>query len=492
MIVSIILLLVLAAIGVYWAYYRATKQLSFSLAGDTGDVISPPQFLYAFSGEGQGRLLSPIDVYVHGGQVYVTDSRTARVQVFNEDGVWQRSIGGTESVRPLYIARSPKDGVLFVSDRRTRSVHRYAPDGSYLGDFDPDLPESEMPEFETGGVTWVPMSLAFAPDGTLYVVDLLNGHRVLIFDPAGRFIRAFGTAAIVDDPAESPGSFQFPGGLMVFGDELYVADSNNRRIQVFDLEGTFKRFVVTQGLPRGLGALAPFPQDDASSTPRFVQADTLAHDITIWTTEGKKLLNFGEGGILEGQLNYPNGVFVGSKNKVFVADSSNARVQVWGWPEQAAALPGVGGPSRWVWLCLPLLLLPLLLLLRKRRIFATADFVARLIELGEGDRIVGARRTKWVTVAAELAVMKAAHGDADAVNVIEAVEHSPSDAHALVTRYDVSDDAGIILAVAQRTRLLCTEDESLRRVAAQMELDNVAASEFIQRSRARAPQAPGA
>ena len=43
--------------------------------------------------------------------------------------------------------------------------------------------------------------------------------------------------------------------MMIIGNELYVADSNNQRIQVFDLNGDFKRFVVTRGSARGISQI---------------------------------------------------------------------------------------------------------------------------------------------------------------------------------------------------------------------------------------------
>ncbi len=479
--IAIVLAIVLALLGAYYAYYQATKRLSFDVTALIGaDTVTPPQFLYSFGGEEGGRLVRPTGVLAYGGMVFVPDAQGGKVQVFTERGVWQRSIGGTESITPLYVARNPKDGNLYVSDRRTRSVHIYSTEGKYLGDFDPNLPKRELPKFETGGVQWVPLALAFGRDGTLYATELLNGHRLLIFGPDGKFKRSVGTAAIVLEPAQAPGLFQFPNGIMVFKNEVFVADSNNRRVQVFDLDGNFKRIIVTQGLPRGIAALGPLPGDDASSTPRFVTVDTLSHDATIWTADGKQVLNFGEQGLLEGQLNYPTGASVGSRNLIFVADTSNGRVQVWGWPDQVAQLPGIGGPSRWPLCLTPLLLLPLLLL-RRRRFFATADFVTALIDLGERDVMTSVKRVRWVTVQRELEAMKTAQLPAEIVGLFSIWEHSESDAQALQSRHGLEQEDAIVMSVAQRSRLLCTQDEGLLGVSERLETDAVDADRFVKR-----------
>ncbi|MDZ4168801.1 MAG: hypothetical protein U1E26_03985 [Coriobacteriia bacterium] len=482
LIVLIILALLLAALAGYYSYYRSTQKLSFDLTGLVEQADTPiPEFLYAFNGRENDRLVRPTGILVSDGLVYVPDANASQVQVFNERGVWQRSIGGSETVTPLYIARNPKNGNLYVSDRRKRAVHMYTTEGKYLGEFDPKLPKDQLPKFETNGVQWVPLALEFGEDGTFYVTELLNGHRLLIFSPDGKFKRSVGTAAIVLQPDKAPNVFQFPNGMMVFKDELFIADSNNRRIQVFDLKGDFKRIIVTQGLPRGVAPLQPLSGDDASSTPRIVSVDTLAHDATIWSVDGKQLINFGEQGLLEGQLNYPTAVAVGSKNRIFVTDTSNGRVQVWGWPEQVAEVPFVGPPSRLLWCLVPLLLLPFLLLFRKRRFYATADFVVEMFELGEQDQLTEVRRVKWITTADQRELMEAAALPQESVDLFEVWEHSEPDAQALVDKYEIEHGEAVILSVAQRSRLLCTEDEGLTVLAVRMEIDEVDARGFLKR-----------
>ena len=67
--------------------------------------------------------------------------------------------------------------------------------------------------------------------------------------------------------------------------------------------------------------------------------DTLAHDGTIWTAQGDKIVSFGQQGFGDGEFNYPNGTAIGSRNKIFIADTSNGRIQVWGWPNQVSPIP---------------------------------------------------------------------------------------------------------------------------------------------------------
>jgi sugar lactone lactonase YvrE len=64
-------------------------------------------------------------------------------------------------------------------------------------------------------------------DGHIYVVD---GFRdiVQIFDETGRLLLAFGGSGTGD------GQLWLPAGLTISGERVYVADSANRRVEMFE------------------------------------------------------------------------------------------------------------------------------------------------------------------------------------------------------------------------------------------------------------------
>ena len=69
--------------------------------------------------------------------------------------------------------------------------------------------------------------MALDASGHVFVVDSGN-DRVAVFDPSGAFVTTWGT------PGGATGQFATPGGVAV--DEngyVYVADQNNNRIQKF-------------------------------------------------------------------------------------------------------------------------------------------------------------------------------------------------------------------------------------------------------------------
>ncbi len=79
----------------------------------------------------------------------------------------------------------------------------------------------------------LPHGIAVGPDGTVFVADTDN-HRVQAFGPSGAFVRAWGS--------NGTGNAQFrsPEGIAVGVDgTVYVADTSNNRIQRFSPDGTY-------------------------------------------------------------------------------------------------------------------------------------------------------------------------------------------------------------------------------------------------------------
>ncbi len=479
----VILAVILATLGLWYWNFTQTRSLSVDLRVQPATTLTPPQYLYSFSGTKTDRLTAPVGVLADGGSVYVCDSTGGQIFVFLQDGTFVRTFGKDQVQDPIYIAKSPTDGLLYVTDRGKESILKFKTTGEYVGVFEPNLPKSEQPTFKSK-TQWIPIALAFAPDGRLYVTDILKDQRMLIFAADGTFTRSVGKMGVAATANDLPGQFQFPNSLKVFNDQVWVVDSNNRRMEIFDLDGAYQRLIPLQGLPRGMVFLPRGSGATGADTDAYVVVDVLASMCTLYTTSGVAPVTFGEQGTGDGQFSLPNDVTAGDRSIVFVSDNRNFRVQAWGWQANVSPLPKIL-PEQPLWCLfgLPLLLLPLLF--RKRKFYATADFVDAMATAGAIALMKDSRRAWLVSESDYETLSGRTEGDIKLSELLRPTEYSDTDARALAARYATDLDQAATLVAARRTRLLCTEDAELRKLARLFELDVVNAEEFRTRFAAK-------
>ncbi len=171
-----------------------------------------------------------------------------------------------------------------------------------------------------------PHALAIGANGLLYVADT-NNHRVAVFDPEGKLVNSFGMYGL----APQPNVFNEPWGLAVAPDgTVYVADTWNHRIVAYSPEGERLREWGVEGANQ-LGNLYGFwgPRAVAVDTEGLVYvADTGNKRIMVYNSEGVFIRQIGSGGALGGQLDEPVGLAFGTDGKLYVADTWNQRIQV--------------------------------------------------------------------------------------------------------------------------------------------------------------------
>lgn len=161
-----------------------------------------------------------------------------------------------------------------------------------------------------------PLGVAEGPGGTIYVADSGLG-LIRVFDPVGAPLGSFGQGE------EADGKLAFPVGL-AFDDKgrLYVADMERREVVVFNQQ---RRYLGTFG--QGIGK----PAGILFKKALFYINDLEAHKVLVLDREGIIAMEIGSGlGNQPGQLAYPNFTWVADDGRVFVGDSNNNRVQVFG------------------------------------------------------------------------------------------------------------------------------------------------------------------
>jgi uncharacterized protein (TIGR03663 family) len=170
-----------------------------------------------------------------------------------------------------------------------------------------------------------PKDLDIGSQGNVYVADSYN-HRVQVFDAQGRFMRAWGFQGT------GPGQFQEPWGIAVDTDgNVYVADTWNHRIQKFDATGQFvKQWGYFGDSSGALGdpEMMYGPRDVAiDAAGNVLVSDTGNKRVLSFTPEGQFIRQWGGSGALDGQLREPVGLAVDGAGNVYVADTWNRRVQ---------------------------------------------------------------------------------------------------------------------------------------------------------------------
>lgn len=272
----------------------------------------PPIYMFSFYGNKANPMQSPAGVAVGpSGNVYVVDTDKKNVAVFNKDGKWLRDIGDSKNPPgglrvPIYVAVDAKENI-YVSDRAIGEIAVFNKDGKFTGEWDP-LGEKN--------VAWCPLAMHF--EGDRFFVSDVCFQKVTEFDNKTKKHQQklrFG--------GEGPGTgqFAFPNGITLDEeDNIFVADSNNGRVQIFDKKGTYKQSIIMGGLPRGI---------TFDSRNHLLVVDTVGHTVYGFDRFGSALFTFGTFGIGDGEFDFPNDVAVNSDGRIYVTDKVNKRVQVW-------------------------------------------------------------------------------------------------------------------------------------------------------------------
>lgn len=173
---------------------------------------------------GAGLLERPTGIALAPDRIWIADPPRHQLVALSYAGALLARIGGQGEGDdrfhfPVAVTLAP-DGSLLVVDSLNFRIVRLGGDGRWIGAF--GTPGDE------GGNLARPKGITTAGDGTILVSDAQR-DAVLAFSPAGAFLFALGATG------GDPGRFTHPAGLDRRGDRLAVADSQNRRIQVFEL-----------------------------------------------------------------------------------------------------------------------------------------------------------------------------------------------------------------------------------------------------------------
>lgn len=204
--------------------------------------------------------------------VYVVDSEQRLVRVFDAEGKFLRNIVHDLFERPTGIAVDAKRRRIYVIDSAHRDSQNHM---LHIMDMEEGVCLKHLGGLGNGEAQFFfATNVAVDDDGKVYVTDTLNA-RVQVFDPEGRYLREFGARG------DTIGRFAHPKGVAVdsFGN-LYVVDSTWSNVQIFN-------------------------------------------------QRAEVLLYFAGRGVIPGLLFNPNGIAIDKENRIYVADTFNSRVAIY-------------------------------------------------------------------------------------------------------------------------------------------------------------------
>ena len=154
------------------------------------------------------------------------------VLIFDRDGSFLGSWGEDLFTNPHGMTMGP-DGMLYCVDNGDHTVRKCTPDGEVLMTL--GTPGQAAP-YQSGVPFDRPTKVAVEEGtGVIYVADGYGNAKVHKFSPEGELLLSWG------DYGAGPGEFNLVHVVALDGrGNAYIADRENHRVQVFDIEGRFK------------------------------------------------------------------------------------------------------------------------------------------------------------------------------------------------------------------------------------------------------------
>jgi DNA-binding beta-propeller fold protein YncE len=167
-----------------------------------------------------------------------------------------------------------------------------------------------------------PTDVAWDSAGNIFVADGEGNARIAKFDKDGKFVKSWGKRG------SAPGEFANVLSIAVdAAGNVYAADGGNKRIQVFDNDGTFKA-----ALP-GVGNAQAMCMTKGPNQILYVSNSNPTNDIDVageiykMRLDGTIVGSFGRAGKMLKEFGTVNAIDCRAENTLYVGELGNLRVQ---------------------------------------------------------------------------------------------------------------------------------------------------------------------
>lgn len=238
------------------------------------------------------------------GRVWITDSATASVHVFNLAGGGYREFkrcGDVPLQLPSGITSDPQ-GRVYLSDAGSGAIFVFNENGEY----DHSLFKRGERPLERPG--------AMALSG--------NGRTIYVADPPRNVVVELNREGDIDGTIQLTPELSEPSAISVVDNQIYVLGSRQHRVESFSPNGTLQGELRWDGIQFPLGlAFDPVHR-------RFLVANSRWMIVQVFDDEGRNLGAFGQLGDGIDQVRRIDGVNVDPQGRAYVIDSRGGKVLV--------------------------------------------------------------------------------------------------------------------------------------------------------------------